>query len=261
MKRILIVCIAALITINANAQFALWHYGIIGGPSSTWLLNSNASNIGAQLNYKSSMGGGFGLTLSHNFVEKIGVKLDIIYSTHNQGYEGTLDASNGFPVGTAYTATTHLSYLDLPLLLHLGKSNGFYFEVGPQFGFLMGAKEDIAFSDASLAPLNVTGKDRKADFSSMVVSADLGFGYNISVKGLLSIDLGIRLGYSLTDATKSFPESDFNSGNDTHGFTSTYAHYNGFNLVPGNFGYAATSRITGSFLIGAILQIPSAGKH
>ncbi len=251
MKKIIIICIASLIAINANAQFALWHYGIIGGPSSTWLLNSNASNIGAQLNYKSTISGGFGVSLTRNFVEKIGVKLDLIYSMHNQKY-GADVATNGSVI--PYEAETKLSYLDIPIMLHVGKSNGFYFEVGPQFGFLMGAKDDMTFTDATYSAANWTDKDRKADFNSMNIAADIGFGYNFSVVKLLSIDIGLRFGYGLTDVTKQFTESDM-ATND-HGFTSNVAHYNSWIENASTFGYTSTSRLFGSLLIGATLQIP-----
>ncbi len=266
MKRILIICFATLIGFNANAT--LLHYGLIGGPSSTWLLNSNVSNIGEELNYKSSMGGGFGLSVTHNFVEKIGVRLDIMYSMHNQGYTGTLQES-GVTLET-YTAATHLSYLDLPLMFHLGASNGFYFEVGPQFGFLLGAKEDLTWSDATLLD-NRSGRDIKSDLNSMNIAAVLGLGYNVSIGGLFSLDLGIRLGYGLTDVTKTFTQADMDANdhgfNNTtsypndHGFSSIYAHSNSFyhdfsSTKTSTYNYTSTSRVFGSFLVGVNMKLP-----
>jgi len=261
MKRIIIICFAALMGFNANAQFALWHYGIIGGPSSTWLINSNASGMGQDLNYTSSMGGTIGLSLTRNFVEKVGIRIDLLYSMHNQKYNGTVGDTSFFSSTYSYNTETKLTYFDIPIMLHLGKSNGFFFEVGPQFGFLLGAKEDFTITPAGSSPSVVeSNANYKSDFNSMNIAAVLGFGYNFSVVGLLSIDLGIRLGYGLTDVTKTFPETDWDPpiGMDAvpHSLTSTAANFNSLNTIQSNYSYTKTNRVFGSFLIGATMQIP-----
>src|ERR1035438_10421491 len=242
MKKITIICIASLIAFNVNAQFSFWHIGLIGGPSSTWLLNSDVSNIPIEMNYKSSVGGCFGLSLTHNFVEKTALKIEFIYSMHNQSYNGDFNGTDvplGYGNGDSYVAETKLTYLDIPVLLHFGKANSPYIELGPQIGFLLGAKEDYTYTSTSglintLHP-NESNVNYKSDFNNMNICGVLGFGYNASLSSLISLDLGIRLGYSLMDVTKSFPQTDWipAAGGTIvpHSLSSTYAHFDSFNLI------------------------------
>ena len=253
MKKIIIICIAALIGFNSQAQ--LWHYGLVGGPSSTWLLNNNVSNIGSELNYASSMSGCIGLSLTHNFIEKVGIEIDLIYAGHNQKYTGTINSVTPLSTFTlSYTDNMKTRYFDIPVLLHLGKSNGFYFEVGPQFSFLMGAKEDLTLTPSD-PTIEYTDKDFKSDFNSFVFAADIGFGYNVTLSGLLSLNLGLRFGYGVTDAVKTFPQSDFDvNSNIDHSLPATYAHFSDFNET--TYKHETTNRAFGSFLVGLVMQIP-----
>jgi hypothetical protein len=215
------------------------------------------------MNYKSTIAGCFGASINRNFSEKIAIRLELIYSMHNQSYDGTfssVDIPYGFGNGASYTDETKMNYLDIPILFHLGKKNSPFLEVGPQFGFLMSAKQDFTYTPATGSAVTVNNSDFKSDFNSSNIAGIIGFGYNFSVVGLLSIDLGLRVGYGFTDVTKSFPETDWypknTSANVEHSYTSIYAHYNSFNQVPGNFGYTTTTRLWGSFLIGASIEIP-----
>ena len=80
MKRILNIFIAIFVYLNVNAQITHFHYGIVGGPSSTWLLNSNISIMGTDVKYKSTFGWSLGIFASWNISQMSSISVEAIYS-------------------------------------------------------------------------------------------------------------------------------------------------------------------------------------
>ena len=139
MKKIsTVLFISCVFFISASAQEFR-----VGGKfayNSTWLFNTNVSDKGDIIDNASAFGTSFGLTTTFYFSEEAGVSVDLLFSKHNAKFKG----SDGVNTGEA---TEKMSYTDIPVLFHLGASDGGgYVEVGPQFSFLSGVKEDASSS-------------------------------------------------------------------------------------------------------------------
>ena len=98
-----------------------------------------------------------------------------------------------------YESETNLTYIDVPLLFRLTSSKGPYFEIGPQFSFL--SKAESTYKDSPSDP-DFTTSDIKDNVNSVNISAQIGFGYDIKASEKLTVGLGLRFGYGLTDAGK-----------------------------------------------------------
>ena len=252
MKHTFILLLLFVQAINSNAQFKHFHYGIIGGPSSTWLLNDNVSMMGSAAKYKSTIGGGIGFFISHNINEKISILLDFIYSKHNLNYTGNGNY-NSYPfLPWSFIAEMKMSYFDFPLLLHYGKNNGFYFEIGPQFSYLFDAREDYIETTVLGTFQQEENIECKNDFNKLNIAADIGFVYNVSLGHFLSIGFGPRFGYGFTDVTTVFHQNNSISKSET---TEHYANINYFGYSSQYPSYSATHRVFGSFLVRITMEI------
>ena len=151
-----------------------------------------------------------------------------------------------------------MRYLDVPFLLRMGGgAKGAYFEFGPQFGFLMGAKDQYTSDPADADDF----KDRnvKESFKSTNIAAILGFGVDIDASENVIISTGLRLGYGFTDATKEYTEAEvaaiYAAGEEVGG-TTLFAHIDEDN----NFKYKSTNRAFGGLFISVLYKIPVAKK-
>jgi hypothetical protein len=250
--------------VNAQQQFNI---GLGGGIYSTWLLNKNVFDQGEDLNVAATFGGQIGLNTQYYFNDKVGISLGILYTGNSQKYEGD------FGFGVSKEARTKVRYMDIPLLLRLGGgAKGGYFEVGPQFGFLMGAKDELTITPpsgptASGSPDHWVDIDRKDQFESLNMAIVFGFGVDIEASENIIISPGLRFGYGFTDFTKDIPalssplpygaeeEHDF----DYHlGTTESRAQFN--QTGTGDYyKYEATHRAFGGMFITVLYKIPSKG--
>jgi hypothetical protein len=236
MKRLLIICIITATALSASAQN--FRIGLGGGFNSTWLANSNVSDQGDDLDFAVTFGGSIGIEGVYGFNEKSGISIAMLYSGHNQKYEG--EAGN-----TSYESTVKMRYLDIPILFRITSPSGTYFEVGPQVGFLMSADEE-----GDLGP----DIDVKDSFEGTNIAGVLGFGVDIDVSENVIITTGLRLGYGFTDATSEYSsESDLDAAlsEGKVGTSTYYAHYDNKN----NFGYEKTNRIFGGLKLGVTYNL------
>ena len=236
MKRLLSICIIMAIALSANAQS--FRLGLGGGFNSTWLANANVSDQGDELDFAVTFGGSIGIEGVYGFNEKTGISIALLYSGHNQKYEG--EAGN-----TTVESTVKMRYLDIPILFRVTSPSGTYFEVGPQVGFLMSADEE-----GDIGP----DIDVKDSFEGTNIAGVLGFGVDIDVSENVIITTGLRLGYGFTDATTEYSsQSDLNEavGDDKVGTSTYWAHFDNKN----NFGYEKTSRIFGGLKLGVTYNL------
>jgi len=242
MKKIIVFAALSICFFSASAQN--FRIGLKGAYNSTWLFNTNSSDKGSNFDYESAFGGSFGLTTRFHFSDEAGVSLDILSTTHNAKFKGEY-------LGTHYKATDKLSYIDIPVLFHLGQSDGGgYVEIGPQFSFLNGAEEDYTIDVPTY-----TGRDVERDFNSTNIAAVLGFGYDFYLADNLFLDAGLRFVYGLTDATKEFTELEFISADRSA--ASISAHHDS----DGNFNYVATHRAYGGLNLGLTYTMGSSSRH
>jgi hypothetical protein len=127
--------------------------GVKGSFYSTWLFNKNVSDQNASLDYASSFGTSFGAQAVFMFAETYGMSAELNISSHNQKYDGyLLNEDNTFTnEDNTFTNEIKLKYIDIPVLFRVASPKGPYFEIGPQFSLLSGAKEtftlDFSYTD------------------------------------------------------------------------------------------------------------------
>ena len=240
MKKLMIAALMCLTVAAASAQD--FRIGAKGAFNSTWLFNNNISDQGNVVDYASTFGASFGLSSQLYFNENLGVLLDILYSSNNQNLEGEI-------LDEHYESTTKVKYLDLPLLLRISSEGGAYVEFGPQFSLLMGAKEDLAFDHP--LPTDYTDRDVKDYFNGFGIAPILGFGVDISASDNLLINIGLRFGYGVSDATVKRTEAELDAlTDDQHSFYGDLAHTNADN----EYSYQKTNRAFGGFTLGIIYK-------
>src|SRR5688572_179494 len=195
MKKALMTIAIVLAAFATQAQ-STFRLGLGGGINTTWLANTNISDRGDELDFAVTFGGSVGLEGIYSFSENAGISLGFLYSGQNQKYTGEFGDEE-------FETKVRMRYLDIPLLLRLTSSSGTYFEIGPQFGFLMSAEEEAEFLGESETA------DTKEHFNSTNVAAVLGFGVDIDVTESVIITTGLRLGYGFSDVTKEYDEIEF----------------------------------------------------
>lgn len=240
----------------ANAQG--FNIGMGGGIYSTWLVNKNVSDQGDFLDFAVTFGGQIGVNGSYYFSDKMGVGFGFFFTGHNQKYTGDLGPE------ASYEAKTKLRYLDVPIMIRFGGGKGgAYFEMGPQFGFLMSAKEQIEFTPSE-PTIEYKDENVKDNLSGTNIAAVIGFGVDIDASESISVTTGLRLGYGFTDVTKKMTETEFESraamdeltGSHTLSFASSGAHIDD----DGNFKYKSTSRAFGGLFLSVNYKIPTGGS-
>jgi hypothetical protein len=90
---------------------------------------------------------------------------ELLFST-----QGSRDEDEEFDI----KSVLKLNYIQLPLMLQYQTASGFYAEVGPGFGFLMGAKSKFELGDEE------EEEDVKEFFSGLDINGNIGVGFNLA---------------------------------------------------------------------------------
>jgi len=136
-------------------------FGIKAGAN---IANTDISSDFGSLNTKSKFGFHAGAFATIMFSDKLGIQPELLYSSQGSEYDEP-----------SFTGELNMSYLNIPVLLRYNLNEMFSLHVGPQFGFLTKAEED----------LNGTVSDIKDDFKGSDISAAFG----------LDVDLPMKLGF------------------------------------------------------------------
>jgi opacity protein-like surface antigen len=178
MKKILFLAAAAIMTANvASAQFT---YGVKGG-----LNLANISNL--EMDMKPSIYvGAFG---EYQISDFFGVAGELVYSR-----QGAAASAEGVKT------KTRLSYLNVPVLAKLYIADGLSLDLGPQFGFLTGAKQWVEAEGAS------GSVDIKDTVNGFDLSVGMGLSYNITENILVQgrYNLGLTDGFKNNESDDKF---------------------------------------------------------
>lgn len=222
--------------------------GIIGGVSTTWLINNNTFNAGEEVNVNTTFGGNLGISSLYSFNNATGVSIALVYSGHNQSFKGEISPEISFE------SKIKLNYLDMPLLFRLQSKKGSYFELGPQFSILINASEDFSSSSGSgMNREDYKNKDFKENFDNINIAAILGFGFDFDASEVIMVSTGLRFGYSFTDVTKEFSETEMallETANQLS-YTSILSHRAENNI----FKYEPTTRFFGGLRVGVSYRL------
>jgi hypothetical protein len=261
MKKTLLALILACGAFSVQAQDAM-RIGVKGSFNSTWMFNNNVSDVGPSLDYASSFGSSFGAQFIYMFSESYGLNTEILYTGHNQSYDAFVGKEEN---NKTYTVDDKIKYIDIPLLFRMMSPKGPYFEIGPQFSFLAGAKETVSGIQSNYVmtdndpQTNYSDKDFKDNFNGFGLSGILGFGVDIKLSDNLFLNTGLRFGYTFTDATKEYSEANYVKGlvENSISANATYNHFSTETDKFNNriFDYQKSNRVWGGLNIGIQYQI------
>jgi hypothetical protein len=186
MKKIFIAVGFVLVcAINLMAQGL--GFGIKAGAN---ISNTNISSDQYSLDTKSKFGFHGGVFVTFMFSDKLGVQPELLYSTQGSEYdESTFDGA------------LSMDYINIPVLLRYNINEMFSVHVGPQFGILVKAEEEI----------NGNTEDIKDDFKSSDVSAAFGVEVDLPAKLGFGARYVIGLSNVLADAG-SFGDAELKNG-------------------------------------------------
>lgn len=173
MKRITLIILFSALVINLVAQEKT-KFGLKSGV--------NMSILSASINSESTFKAGFHFGA---FLKTPGGFRPEIYFSSQGQKDNYITPPNGASVGKT---TTTINYLNIPLLMELGKKK-VTFQIGPQIGFALSGNEKGTIDGQSV------DDDLKEFIKSPDLSLVLGMGLNLSEQ----VSLGIRYNHGLSD--------------------------------------------------------------
>jgi len=203
-KIILSLSIIAVATMSANAQIK---FGLKGGMNASNIIGDHNLNASETLNqdnlqYTTKIGYNVGAFVNLPIKGKFSLQPEVMYSLQGANYKITSDDGSG-NIST-FTGHLNLSYLQVPILAKFTFGHKFYAQTGPQFGFLMSAKDK--FTGGS--------DDVKSSFQSFDFSWGLGIGYTLPMG--VGFDLRYNIGITAIDKTSSSDNSGDGLGLKDH---------------------------------------------
>ena len=181
MKKLFFVALLSLSTYTYSQFY--FDAGIKAGYGMTILLNKNIfhdSHVVSEFSFDGTYGGKVGL----NFNEKYCLAFDIMYSGFKQSYSIKSDS-----LALRWNKTIRLNTLDIAMLFR-NYSAGTYFEIGPQLSLIKTANENSSISGKANTIKN---------YESSYYAAVIGFGANMMGSENVTVMIGFRATYALTD--------------------------------------------------------------
>lgn len=188
MKKLVLILVAGVSFASAHAQI---QFGVKAGANISTFTGDDADGSKTMANFNG------GVYAKIPFSTVLSFSPEIVYSG-----EGAKADADG------YSASQHLNYLNVPLLVKYTHSSGFNVYTGPQIGFLLGATAKVQ---------NISAGD-KQNFESVEFAWDFGIGYDIP-KTPVGIDFRYDLGISNIENTS-------NNDNSGSGSSSTGSMHN-----------------------------------
>jgi len=211
------------------------YFGAGGTGMSTWFINQNTYDSAIiDWDVKSTFSYGINANVGFDFNKNLGVKLEFGYARLGQNYTDTYNAD------TSLQKNISLRYFQLPVLFKFrssGEVAKFMFAIGPQFEFLMSAKQNVYVNDVETSEWgseyvvpgtteNVYTEDIKNRFNSMDIMARLDLGVEIVVIENLFIDVALSFAYGLTDINAP----DYQDVNHEGNYDPMHNAYGGLNI-------------------------------
>ena len=145
--------------------------GIKAGASLTDLMGADAGGYTNRFGFHAGIFANIGIT------RLIAFQPEILYSQKGARANGNSDVGN------------HLHYIDVPLAFHIN-TDGFFFEVGPQVGFLVAAQSQVGS-----ASVDVKSTYKSVDFGYLA-----GLGYQLKH----GLGIGLRYNGAFTNVPNSY---------------------------------------------------------
>jgi opacity protein-like surface antigen len=203
MKKVLILSLALILGIGANAQI---RFGVKAGLNLSSLSDIEASALGVTVKFeeREAMAVGFhaGGFVNFSFGQYIGLQPEVLFSM--QGGRQKVSAAllsmvpaGAIPAGVNLSTDYSLSYINIPVLLDIKPFANFSILVGPQFGFNIyksanDGSETLSGSEFEKSFESVFGENALNDFDFAVVG---GLQYTF----IEHLTIGVRYNFGLTN--------------------------------------------------------------
>jgi hypothetical protein len=179
-KTILVLALAVGASMAAQAQYrgrgGNVSLGIKAGASLTNIVGTDAfSLLNRNLDYR--FGFNAGVFANIGFAKLFAFQPEILYSQKGAKAKD-------------FDAGIRLHYIDVPLAFHVN-TDGFFFEAGPQVGFLVAARRELGSASA----------DAKSAYKAVDFGYLAGLGYQLKH----GLGLGLRYNGAFTNAPDSYP--------------------------------------------------------
>lgn len=181
MKKFFILSLIAFMSITANAK--ILKFGVKAGLNYSSASVSSTINEVSNMKFSSEPGFNVGGMVNLSILKIIQVEADLLYS--NQRYKANCTVDNGSH--TSSTAINH--FVNIPLALKYSPIAGLYFEVGPQYSYLISSNN---FDTPALSDPKHGGNKRSE------VGVFAGAGYKFADKVLVNA----RYTWGLNDTSK-----------------------------------------------------------
>lgn len=164
-------------------------FGIKGGMNV-----SSLSDDGSLEDQGSKIGFNAGVFATIPVAESFSIQPEVIYTQYGDKYDYRAPISND-----RISYARHLDYVAVPLMFQYNFIPNLYVEAGPEFGFLVSAKNKLK-NESNNDPLNTTG-DYKDQLNTFNLGIGLGAGY------YFTDNIGITARYTagVTDVAKDRP--------------------------------------------------------
>lgn len=146
---------------------------------------------------KSKVGFSGGLFMNAPLSEQFSIQPEVLYSQMGAKIEGKF-------ANTAYSTTRSLDYITVPVMFQFRATPAFYIEAGPEFGFLVSAKDKDTVGNFS-----TTNQIDTDNFNTFNMGLGLGLGFDITK----NIGVNARYVAGFTDINKDGNTSLQNDGN------------------------------------------------
>ncbi len=146
---------------------------------------------------KSKVGFSGGLFMNAPLSEQFSIQPEVLYSQMGAKIEGKF-------ANTAYSTTRSLDYITVPVMVQFRATPAFYIEAGPEFGFLVSAKDKDTVGNFS-----TTNQIDTDNFNTFNMGLGLGLGFDITK----NVGVNARYVAGFTDINKNGNTSLQNDGN------------------------------------------------
>jgi hypothetical protein len=168
------------VALSVNAQVI--KAGLKGGLNTSNII-SNIDNTQLKLGFQA------GGMISLDFIPKVSIQTEILYSLQGTGFDTDSDD---------FSYRWDLHYLQVPVLAKIYLTDNLNIQVGPSFNFLLGASSagnlDSGFDFLDDLIGDFTTGDIDDSFSNADIAAVLGIGYDIN-----NVTVALRYNLSLTN--------------------------------------------------------------
>jgi hypothetical protein len=198
--------------------------GVYYLPENTWIGTGVKNEL---LKNKITFAGGAGLSYTYNFLDKMGIQIGALYTSHNQKWKS--EVSKGTDYYFTWEGKKRLDYLNIPVLLRFRSRIGpkiksaFYGGLEASYMLKSGGGLVVYIDSPGGSDFYDLPASSNSYYKKMVVQMVTGWGLDFKVSKNLILNTALRLEFALTDAANqksTYNNAPFYSYNGQETFKS-----------------------------------------